>query len=434
MFRTSSPDKFSAVLCNQFIFLALSCRKAFDRGANHPLRTSSIVAIVVAVIVALGVVQVVRPVVKPSLAVTISPSNVISGTRPSMPWPSGTQADAAVQGVAAWPEHGPSNPIPIGSLAKMMTADLVLKAHPLSIGSNGPSLTMTPEDATLYQQDANNQQSVMYVKSGEKLSELLLLEGLLVPSGNNVATMLGNWVGGNSTHFAQEMNQTAKSLGLTHTYYHGPVGLNAATVSTAADQMKFAEIMMKNPVFREIVDMPQLSVPGSSTLEYNYNKLVTHNGVIGVKTGSTVQSGGCVVLAKTVTVGTRTFTVYSAVLGANTKNQLNAALADADAILNAAGKAVGTHSVIAQGETVGAIKAPWQSSIPLVTTKSAEFIGWPGLHYTLHLTTHIPTGTTIAAGTVVGTLSAQLGSQAVSVPIKTAASLNPPSLTYRLSR
>lgn len=399
------------------------------------MRTSSIVTIVVAIIVALGVVQVVRPVGKPVVAGSVSASPAIAGTRPSIPWPSGVQADAEVAGIGSWAQQGPSNPMPIGSIAKMMTAYLVLKAHPLKVGSNGPSLTVTPADVKLYQSDASTQQSVMYVTAGEKLSELFMLEGILVPSGNNIATMLGNWVGGTTTHFAQEMNQTAKTMGLDHTHYQDAVGLSSQTVSTAADQMKLSAVMMQNPLIRQIVAMPQLAVPGQSTLDYNYNFLVGHKGVIGVKTGSTIQAGGCVVLAKTITVGSRTFTVYSSVIGVVAHaNQLQVALNDADNVLNAAGKAAGTHTVVSQGETVGSIKVPWESSIPLVTAKSVTFIGWPGLHYSLHLTTHVPHTSTIAAGTVVGTLTAKLGSQTVTVPVKTAASLTTPSLQYRLRR
>lgn len=399
------------------------------------MRTSSIVAIIVALVVTLGIVQVVRPVPKPVLAVSAKPAQTISGSIPRLPWPAGAQADAEVQGIGTWPQHGPSNPIPIGSLAKMMTAYLVMKAHPLSLGQSGPSLTVTPADAALYQQDAASQQSVMYVSAGEKLSELLLLEGVLVPSGNNIATMLANWIGGTSAHFAQEMNQTAKALGLTHTYYHGPVGLDSATVSTARDQMKLSALMMKNPVFQSIVAMPQLAVPGQSRLEYNYNFLVGHKGVIGVKTGSTVQAGGCVVLAKNINVRGRTFTVYASVLGVSAhSNQLQVALNDADTLLNAVGPVVDTHTVVAAGQSVGSIQVPWHAPIPVVTTKSAAFLGWPGLHYTLSLNAHLPTGTTIPQGTVIGTLTAKMGSQTATIPVKTGAALTPPSLSWRLRR
>lgn len=402
------------------------------------MRTSWIATLIAAIIVALVIVQVVRPVPKPAIADSISENQTIAGSKPSLPWPSHVQADAEIGGIGSWGQHGPSNPLPIGSIAKMMTAYLVLKAHPLTSSQTGPSLTVTPQDVQLYQHDAATQQSVMAVSTGEKLSEYLLLEGLLIPSGNNVATMFANWISGSSTKFAQQMNQTAKTLGLNHTHYNGPVGLNSTTVSTAADQMKLSAVLMKNPVFRQIVAKPQLRVPGQTQLEYNYNKLVGKEGVIGVKTGSTIQAGGCVVLARDVTVGNKTFTVYASVIGQQATpkvpSQLDASLNDANALLQAAAKAVGTHTVIQQGEKVADLKAPWEASIPLVTTKSAQLVGWSGQHYALHLSLHLPHQSTVPAGTVVGTVSAVLGSQTVSVPVKTAKALTTPNISYRLVR
>nr|WP_275107361.1 hypothetical protein [Sulfobacillus harzensis] len=335
------------------------------------------------------------------------------------------------------PQHGPTNAEPIGSMAKMMTAYLVLKAHPLSVGQNGPTLVVTPQDVSLYQQDAKTQQSVLPVVNGERVSELTLLEGLLVPSGNNAATMLAQWAGGSVAHFTAEMNAEAKALGMRHTHFNGPVGLNAGTVSTAADQITLARLIMKNPVIRQIVAMPEMQVPGPTPVAYNYNYLIGHGGVIGVKTGSTIDSGGCVVLAKDQTVNGRTVTVFSSVLGqpATSKNgQLWASLDVANALLQAASKDIRTHTVMQTGETVGYLKAPWQSPVSLVTAKSIQILGWSGLPYQVKLKAHLGNVHSLPAGTVVGTLTINTGSQHITVPVKTATALTPPSIAYRLTR
>ncbi len=399
------------------------------------LRTSYIVSIVVALLVILGIVQVVRPVAPPTVSASVPASTQIAGTGPALPWPQGVQADVGIPGVGIWPQHGPSQAEPIGSLAKMMTAYLVLKAHPLSQFQNGPTLTVTPADVQLLQQDASSHQSVLPVAAGEKISERTLLEGLLVPSGNNAATMLAQWVGGSVAKFTAEMNAEAKTLGLNNTHFNGPVGLSAATVSTAADQLKLASIIMENPVVRQIVAMPQLTTDGQ--LVYNYNYLIGHQGITGVKTGSTTQSGGCVVLSTDKTVGGHTLTIYASVLGqpaTSPQGQVWAALDAANALLKATDKVVGEHTVVTQGEVFGHIDAGWQSPVPLVAAKSAALLGWPGMSYTLHLTTHVPQGNTMAAGTVVGALTVHAGSQTVTVPVKTAESLKAPTYAYRLKR
>ncbi len=401
------------------------------------MRKSSLVYLVVAVLVVLGVIQVARPVARPTMAANVPSTQHIGGTPPSLPWPSGVQADVGASTIGGWSQHGPQSAEPIGSLAKMMTAYLVLKAHPLGLNQNGPTLLMTPQDAALYQQDAKTQQSVLPVVAGERVSELALLEGLLVPSGNNAATMLAQWVGGSVAHFTAEMNAEAKALGMRHTHFNGPVGLNGATVSTAADQMRLAEIMMKNPVIRQIVAMPEMTVAGPTPVVYNYNFLVGHGGVIGVKTGSTIRSGGCVVLAKDQTVDGHTLTVYSAVVGqpaTSTNGQLWASLDAANALLQAAAKDLGNHTVVGSGETIGYLRAPWQSPIPLVAARPIQLLGWAGLSYHVHFAAHLPKVHSLPADTVVGTLTVDAGAQHVTIPIKTAVRLASPSWTYRLER
>lgn len=402
------------------------------------MRPSSVAAGTLAVLIAGLVVQVVRPIPTLTAKAQVSTRKTVPGTRPRLPWPTGVQADVGISGLGNLPQHGPSQALPIGSMAKMMTAYLVLKAHPLSAGMNGPSLTVTAADVAQYQHDVKTQQSVMPVIAGEKLSERTLLEGLLVPSGNNVATLLAKWVGGSVSRFTQKMNQTAKQLGLTHTHYHGPVGLSSQTVSTAADQITLANILMKSATFRGIVAMPAMTVPGQSRLDYNYNYLVGHQGIIGIKTGSTIAAGGCVVLAKDVTLAGQTHIAYAAVVGqmaSRHQSQLQASLADADALVQKVGQTVTHQVLVSAGQAVGHVTVPWQStSVPLVATKEVQVLSWPGATYHQTLALRLPKTRTIPQGTVVGSLVVTIGGHTITVPVKTGRGVAPPSLAYRLVR
>ncbi|MCY0880007.1 MAG: D-alanyl-D-alanine carboxypeptidase [Firmicutes bacterium] len=402
------------------------------------MRTSTIAGIVAAVIVALGIVEIVRPVSRPALALRIPHTAHVSGPPLRLPWPSGVQAEVAVTGVGQSAQHGPAGPRPIGSMAKMMTAYLVLKAHPLGLYANGPTLIVTPRDAAIYQSDAATSQSVYPVKAGERLSERTLLEALLVPSGNNIATMLAEWVGGSVSRFTAEMNATAKSLGLTQTHYHGPVGLNPETDSTAQDELHLAMILMKNPVFRQIVAMPQMPVLGTGKITYNYNYLLGHDGVIGVKTGSTTDSGGCVVLARNVSIGSKTVTEYAAVLGQpatpSQPSQLWGALDDAKALVDSLAHSIKETTLVSPDTVIGRLTVPWQHAVPLIATRAVRLLAWPGLSYSLSTRIHVPTATSVPAHTIVGTLTVRLGNQTATVPVETATAIVPPSLKYRLLR
>ena len=87
----------------------------------------------------------------------------------------------------------------------------------------------------------------MKVRVGEQLSELQALEGALIPSGDNIIQLLATWDAGSTRAFVKRMNALARRLGMDHTHYAGPSGVNPATVSTASDQLRLAAAAMANP-------------------------------------------------------------------------------------------------------------------------------------------------------------------------------------------
>lgn len=397
-----------------------------------------LIGIVVIVVLVLAVVQIVRPVPTPVLAMASGTSTRISGAAPRITWPSTGEAAVAVQGVGWMGSSGGNTPIPIGSVAKLMTAYVVLKAHPLGPGQNGPTLTLTAADQQEAMTEYNQNQSVVLVQAGEKLTELQILQGLLIPSGNNMAQLLANWVSGSQSAFVAQMNQTAKSLGLKHTTYADASGLSPQTVSTASDQVKLAEILMKNPVFAQIVASPQVDLPAPAGLVYNYDKEVGKNGVIGIKTGSTLQAGGCWVFARSGSApGGQPVTVVGAVFGVQpttpTQSMLEIALADGVQISGQAIAAVRSVQVAKAGQTVGWIRAPWTGAAPVVATKSVQFLGWSGLHATIGVQPK-PLGTEVASGATIGTATYHLGDQKALVPLRARGTIAAPGLRWKLSR
>ena len=203
-------------------------------------------------------------------------------------------------------------PVPIASLAKVMTAYLTLKRYPLSGAQDGFTITVTAAQAQAEAQDAAQDQSVVAVQAGEQLTERQLLEALLIPSGNNIARMLAARVAGSETRFIAEMNAEARALGMDHTIYTDPSGFDPSTVSTAADQLRVFQRAMRFPVFRQIVSMASVTLPVAGTLT-NYNPLIAE-GYAG-KTGSDSAAGGCLAFFTHVTVGGRRLTAVGVVLG-----------------------------------------------------------------------------------------------------------------------
>jgi D-alanyl-D-alanine carboxypeptidase (penicillin-binding protein 5/6) len=201
-------------------------------------------------------------------------------------------------------------PVPIASLAKVMTAYLTLEHYPLSEAQGGFTITVTPTEA----RDAAEaeDQSVVALQAGEQLTERQLLEALLIPSGNNIAQILATRVAGSETRFVADMNAAARALGMDHTSYTDSSGFDPSTVSTAADQLRVFQRTMHFPVFRQIVSTATVTLPVAGTLT-NFNPLIAQ-GYAG-KTGSDSAAGGCLAFFTHVSIGGRQLTAVGVVLG-----------------------------------------------------------------------------------------------------------------------
>jgi len=220
-------------------------------------------------------------------------------------------------------------PVPIASLAKVMTAYLLLQRYPLDGVQDGFTITVTAAQAQAAAQAAAQDESFVAVRAGEQLTERQLLEALLIASGNNVARMLAALLTGSETSFLAEMNAEARALGLDHTIYTDPSGFDPGTVSTAADQLRVFQQAMRFQVFRQIVSMASVTLPVAGTVT-NFNPLIAEG--YGGKTGSDSAAGGCLAFSTDVTVGGRRLTAVGVVMGQGEGS-------DTSAILAAAGRA-----------------------------------------------------------------------------------------------
>lgn len=391
-----------------------------------------IVPLVVVILVVAAVGQYLRPVPDVRLVGAVAKTTRLPGTLPKLPWPATGEAAVAVNGVGMLGSSGGTGEEPIGSLGKVMTALLVLRSHPLTPGESGPVLTVTAADVATYQQDLATGQSVVQVSAGEQLSELQLLQALLVPSGNNIATLLATWDAGSVSAFVAQMNQEAGRLGLQHTHYADPAGLSSSTESDAIDQTRLAEVAMANPTFASIVGLAQVTLPVAG-VAYNVNADVTHNGIVGVKTGSTPQAGGCFIFAADRSVGNHTVTIIGTVLGQQGTSIIDAALAQGVALANAVGPLLGEYTVVPSGKAVADISPAWTGEIPVTSSESVSLIGWPGLAVSMRVVAD-RLGTKVVSGQKVGDLDVVAGSDRTQVVLHAPTSIGSPSLRWRLTR
>ncbi|MFE8924087.1 D-alanyl-D-alanine carboxypeptidase [Streptomyces rochei] len=391
--------------------------------------------LVLLLVIILGIVQAMRPLPSPELDLTARESFTFEGGKPEIPWPSSGQAALDVQGIGTFGSSGEQKPVPIASVAKVMTAYVILRDHPLKSGADGPMIAI--DQAAEEQSDAGDE-STVHVYAGDKISQREALDAILIASANNVARLLARWDAGSEKAFVEKMNAAAKDLGMTNTTYTDPSGLNDTTVSTAVDQVKLAKEAMKSVAFREVAQkMSYDDYKGEN--HSNWNQLVGHNGVVGIKTGTTTSALGNLVFAAKKEVGGETRTIVGAVVrqppGGKDNTILGAALDSSDKLIRAAQDTLESSTILKKGDVVGYVDDGLGGRTPVVATEDVKAVGWPGL--TVKLTfeaDEVPH--TAAAGTKVGTLTVGDGGAAgaVKVPVALQKDLVEPALTDKLTR
>ncbi len=258
---------------------------------------------------------------------------VYGGAALSTVWPADGQAAFVRTGRPQIQASPNQHAAPIASVAKVMTAYLVLRDHPLRLGQEGPAITLGDADVVDTERRREREESVVPVAAGERLTELQALQALLLPSANNVAVVLARWDAGSVGRFVARMNAAARSLGMTHTRYTDPSGYDDRTVSTAADQVRIVEQAMRVPVFASLVATPSATLPVAGTV-HNTDALLGHDGFVGVKTGSDDAAGGCFAFRAVRWIDGRRTTITGVVLGQPGRDRIAAGLAAADAMVD----------------------------------------------------------------------------------------------------
>jgi D-alanyl-D-alanine carboxypeptidase (penicillin-binding protein 5/6) len=396
-----------------------------------------VVACVVLVVLAAGFVafQLTRSEPRPSIAArSIASSSVLPGRIGGLPWPSSGQAAVAITGIGVLGSTPRPAPVPIASLAKVMTALVVLRDHPLRAGQSGPAVPITAADQAVFEADQAAGDSVAPMIAGESLTELQLLEALLIPSADNVALVLAQWDSGSMPGFVTKMNSTASALGMRSTRYADADGLSSGTVSTAADQLLLAEAVAANPVVMAVVRQPELSLPNSPLL-YSYNTALGHQGVVGIKTGSTAAAGGCFMFAVDGTAAGHRVEVLGVVVGIRGTPFIAAALNASLALVRPALASLRQVTVLPAHTVVGEVSSDWGERVTVVTTRPVTVLGFAGSPARIAVTiTRAVLPSTVPTGTAVATVTVSEGGKLQRVSAVTAGPITGPSIRWRLKR
>jgi D-alanyl-D-alanine carboxypeptidase (penicillin-binding protein 5/6) len=400
----------------------------YERRSASPAPLLLGLVIVIAFIIVLGAVQLTRGLPDADVQVTLPASSVL-GT-PRMPeLPEGGAAVVSVVGLGTLGATPVDEPRPIASVTKVMTAYVILKDHPLQPGASGPVIEITQQDADRFWEMVAQDQSVQPVNAGAAMTQLQLLQGMLIPSANNYAEILARWDAGSIEAFVAQMNAEAQALGMVDTVYDDVSGFSSGSISTANDQLILAREAMANPVFASIVASPEVTLPVAGTVG-NVNQLLGVGGIAGIKTGFTEEAGANLAFAAKREAAGKTIDVVGVVLGQPGYTEVfDATLA----IVNSLNNGLQALRVVPAGQPVAVAEPAWGGKYDVVVSQDVTMVVWPGM--TLETTVEIDgVSGSQKAGEQVGWLNVRLGEQEQRVPLTLSSDIESAGLIYKLTR
>ena len=180
----------------------------------------------------------------------------------------------------------------IASTTKIMTGILAVESGKLDE-------IVTIKDDILKAYGSN-----IYISIGEKILLKDLVYGLMLRSGNDAAIAISSYVSNNTDNFVKLMNNKAKEIGMTNTYFCNPHGLDeeCENISTARDMALLTKYANKNKIYKEIVGTKRhVTKTNLKTYDwYNKNKLLsTYEYTTGGKTGFTKKARRTLVTSAT---------------------------------------------------------------------------------------------------------------------------------------
>lgn len=218
-----------------------------------------------------------------------SPEVLAAAPAPTVKATTGVLVDRTT-GYVLW-SKSPNAKRPPASLTKVMTAIIVLQRV-----KNLDSWCTAPAAVG---KDLGN---VVGLRPGDRITVRQALYATIVKSANDACITLAYRVAGSEAAFVKLMNAKARSLNLQNTAYKNSRGIPVSGhYMSAADLAKLGRHAMGNPTFRKLCATRSATIkwPGHSVRVSSRNRLLKYDWGYGIKTGSTPQSGKCLLGAGT---------------------------------------------------------------------------------------------------------------------------------------
>ncbi|GAA1938016.1 hypothetical protein GCM10009775_32640 [Microbacterium aoyamense] len=325
-----------------------------------------------------------------------------------------------------WLSSGTTEPRSIASITKIVTALVILDAHPIPEGEAGPNITFSKADHDLYDKYYVMGATIAAMPTGATMPLRSALGAMIIPSACNYAEAVANWAFGSQSAFLEATRAWLAAHGLTGTTIVEPTGISPGNTSTPADVLAIGKLAAANPVVAEIAATPSLPQLGGAPTT---NALLGTSGITGLKTGNLGDGSYNFLYTATLDVGIdEPLQVTGVVLGGQTRQSVNNGVIG---VLDGIRAGFKRLAVTSEGDQLGALTTPWGSSARIVAGADAKILVWSDTTATASVKMQTPR--TFAEGEVVGELTWTAGPSSVRVPVVIDGTIEPPTDWWRLT-
>lgn len=324
---------------------------------------------------------------------------------------------------------GDDAPRPIASISKLITALVVLDAHPLQNADDpGPTLTFSKADHALYDQYYVLGAAIAEMPTGSSMSLHDALTMMLLPSASNYADAVASWAFGSRSAYLSAAHAWLAEHQLNGTTIVEPTGVDARNASTPSDLLAIAKLAAANPAIAHIASMATATVPGIGEVD-NTNDLLGQNGINGLKTGNNGPGTFALLYTATFNLGFgQPLTAVGVSLDGESREQVDA---DVTRVLQSVSAGFHLITVAAAGTPVGTVETAWGGSAQLVLSSAQSLAVWSDTPITATIAlTATPTG---EDGQQVGVATWTAGSRTTSVPVVVHGAVAAPDDWWRLT-
>jgi len=319
---------------------------------------------------------------------------------------------------------------PIASISKLVTALVVLDAHPLADATDrGPTISFTEADTDLYDQYYVRGATIARMPDGAKLSLHDALATMLLPSASNYAVAIARWAYGSEGAYVDAARSWLSKNGLNATRIVDATGIDDRNTSTPSDLLALGKLAAANPTIAAIASTPWVNLPAGPGNIENTNSLLGTSGITGLKTGNLGEGTFSLLFTSVLDVGIGApLRIVGVRLGGETRGSANQ---DVVSLLESIRDGFHTVQVATSGTEIGKITTPWGSTARVVVGRNASLMTWSDTAVTAQLDTTTPEK--YADGEKVGTITWTAGPNTVSADVTISGEIQQPTLWWRLT-